>query len=281
MMKMLKKLEVFSRDRIAFIKEVARRYSQGQGHVYSAYLAYYFLVSIFPFILAILAIMSFIPFGVDEALSKLIEFFPSEVHGGLKSFIESNKRNSNLIGYSVFFLLWSSAKATGSIRKALNCVSGVQCNQNFIKTRVLDSIRNVFFIFSILLILFIPTAVKLTKLGSLLFLSRIPYFFRVIEYMQWLFIFALLFGLISFVYMRMGTKKYSFNEVKYGGLLVSLAWVFLSFLFNGVMSLSNNLVYGAFNVVIALLVWFQINMTVFLVGANLNEVLNENKTDSN
>ena len=80
--------------------------------------------------------------------------------------------------------------------------------------------------------------------------------------------------------MRMGTKKYAFNEVKYGGLLVALVWVILSFLFNGVISLSNNLIYGAFNVVIALLIWFQINMTVFLIGASLNQVLIEKRQAS-
>ncbi len=270
----------FFRDKYRLIMEIGRKYSNCQGPVYSAYLAYYLLVSIFPFILAIVAMMSFVPLAVDEVFNSIIEFFPSQVHSALRRLIEANMRNSNLVGYSVFFLLWSSARATGSIRKALNCVSGVQSSQNFIKARLLDSVRNFVFIFSLLLILFLPTAVKLSKLGSLLFVSKIPYFFTIIEYLQWLVIFALLFAVISFVYMRMGTKKYAFNEVKYGGLLVALVWVILSFLFNGVISLSNNLIYGAFNVVIALLIWFQINMTVFLIGASLNQVLIEKRQAS-
>lgn len=276
-MKGLRKLESFFKDKYLLIVEVVERFNENQGIMYSAYLAFYLLLSIFPFIMAIVGIMGLFPFGVEEALNRFIEIFPSEIHVSLRSFININMRNSNLLGYSLFILLWSSARAIGSIRKSLDNIYGARSKHNFIKARFFDSIKNFVFIFLLLMVLFFPTAVKLTKLGTVFLRFNIPYVLTLIESLQWVFVFAMLFAVISFVYMRMGTRKLSFDQVWIGALLTALAWVVLSFLFNGVISLSSNLIYGAFNIVIGLLIWFQINMNVFIVGAHLNMVINERR----
>ena len=206
MMNPLHKLGLFFKKSSLLITEVIQRFSKDQGVIYSAYLAFYLLLSMFPFIMAIVAIMGLIPFELNGALNKLIELFPAEVHSSLKSFIASNRPNTSLFGYSIFFLLWSSARAIGAIRKALDRISGDRSRHNFIKARFIDSFRNFAFIFLLLIILLIPTAVKLTKLGTLLFKINIPYFLTFIDTFQWLFIFGMLFGVISLVYMRMGTN---------------------------------------------------------------------------
>lgn len=281
MTKLSENLGLFFKKSSLLITEVIQRFSKGQGVVYSAYLAFYLLLSIFPFIMAIIGIMGFIPFDLNGALNKLIEFFPAEIHSNLIIFIESNRPNAGLFGYSLFFLLWSSARAIGAIRKALDRISGDRSRHNFIKARFIDSIRNFIFIFSLLIILFIPTAIRLTRLGTLLFKINIPYFLNFIETFQWLFIFGMLFGLISLVYMRMGTKKYIYKDVWAGALLTALGWALMSYLFNGVVSLTSSLVYGVFNIVIALLLWFQINMNIFIVGAHINQILIEKRINNN
>lgn len=276
-MKAWKKLEIYIRDKNLVMLEVMERFNQDQGVIYSAYLAFYLLLSIFPFIMALVGIMGFIPFEVDEALNRLIGIFPLEIHGSLRSFIEVNRRSSNLLGYSLFFLLWSSARAIGAIRKSLDRIYKVSSKHNFIKARFFDSLKNFAFMFLLLLLLFFPTAVKLTRIGTVVLQFNIPYILTLVESLQWVFIFTILFGVISFVYMRMGSEKQSFDEVRVGALLVALAWVVLSFLFNGVISLSSNLIYGAFNIVIGLLIWFQINTSVFIFGAHLNMVISERR----
>ena len=280
-MNLSERLGLFFKKSSQLITEVIQRFSKDQGVIYSAYLAFYLLLSMFPFIMAIIGIMGFIPFELYGALDKVIEFFPAEVHNNLKSFIESNRPNTGLFGYSLFFLLWSSARAIGAIRKALDRISGNRSRHNFIKARFIDSFRNFAFIFLLLIILLIPTVVKLTKLGTLLFKLKIPYFLTLIETFQWLFILAMLFGVISLVYMRMGTKKYGYRDIWAGALLTAIGWALMSYLFNGVMSLTSNFVYGVFNIVIALLLWFQINMNIFIVGAHLNQVLLEKRINEN
>ncbi|HZK10372.1 MAG TPA: YihY/virulence factor BrkB family protein, partial [Clostridia bacterium] len=207
-----------------------------QGIIYSSYLAFYLLLSIFPFIMAVVAIMGFIPFELEGFFDRFIGIFPQEVHLNLKNFVESNRRNSNLIGYSMFFLLWSSARAIGAIRKSLDMISGEKSRHNFIKQRFFDSVRNFAFIFLLLIIFLIPTIIKLTKLGTLLLKINIPYFLTLIDTFQWVFILAMLFGIISLIYMRMGTKKYNFREVWRGALLAAIGWSIMSYLFNGILS---------------------------------------------
>lgn len=259
------------------VAEVVQRFSSDQGAIYSAYLAFYLLLSVFPFLMAIVGIMGFIPFELDEALIRLIEFFPVEVHTYLKNFIMSNRRNSDLLGYSVLFLLWSSARAVGAIRKALDRISGGRSRHNFIKARLFDALKNFAFIFLLLLILIIPTAVKLTRLGTLFLKIKLPTSLDFFESFQWVFVFGMLFIVITFVYMRMGTKKYPFRDIRVGALLTAVGWALMSYLFNGVITLASNFIHGVFNTVIALLIWFQINMNIFLVGAHLNQILLEKR----
>lgn len=252
-----------------------RRFSEGHGVVYSSFLAFYLLLSIFPLMMVLVAIISYLPFGYDQILSKLLAIFPAEAHNYLKSFIESISSNTNWLWYSVLFLLWSSSRAVRAIQQSLDRVSGKNSSKSFIITRLLASLYNLLLLLLIIIVTMLPTIVRLTKLGTMLLSVKIPYFFLVLESLQWLFMIGILYFLIAAIYMRMGTKKFSFKEVIWGSLFTTLVWVIMNYLFNGVLTLIRNPIYGALNVAVALLIWFQLNMNVFLLGAYINQLLHE------
>lgn len=258
------------------IVQLFRRFSEGHGVVYSSYLAFYLLLSIFPFMMVLVAVISFLPFGYDQLLTRLLAIFPAESHSYLKNFIGSIS-SSNWLWYSVLFLLWSSSRAVRAIQQSLDRISGRTSSQGFIVTRLLASLYNLLLLLLIILVTLIPTIIRLTKLGTLLFSVKIPYFLLILESLQWLFVMAFLYLLIAAIYMKMGAKKFTFHEVKWGALFTTISWGIMNFLFNGVVTLSRNPVYGALNVAIALLIWFQLNMNVLLLGAYINQLLLEGR----
>lgn len=254
-----------------------KRFADGHGVVYSSYMAFYLLLSIFPFIMALVAIISYLPFEFDVLLNRLLAIFPGEAHSFLQNFVQSISGSGNWLWYSVLFLLWSSSRAVRAIQQSLDRVSGVVVSKGFIVTRLLASVYNLVLLLLIILVTLIPTIIRLTKIGTMLFSVEIPYFILLLESLQWLFVMGLLYFLLATIYMKMGTKKFTFLQVRFGALFTTGGWVLMNYLFNGVVSLLKNPVYGALNVAVALLIWFQLNMGVFLLGAYINQLLFESQ----
>src|SRR5215510_13536122 len=126
----------------------------------SAQLAYYFFLSLFPALLVVVTLTSFIPYHVlDNILSWFAKFTPPEVLQIATAQIQQITRggNTGLLTFGILGALWSSSSAMSAIIDTLKLAYGVKEGRSWWKTQLLaiflTIILSVFMLVSLTLVL--------------------------------------------------------------------------------------------------------------------------------
>ena len=99
-----------------FIKELYRRYVEDEVAAYGAEMAYYFLLSIFPFLIFVTTLIGFLPIPEESLLEYLKVLLPHESY----QFIRDNllqilsRRNLKLLSFGIISMLWAASSGWGS-----------------------------------------------------------------------------------------------------------------------------------------------------------------------
>jgi membrane protein len=248
----------------------------------SAQVAYSVLFSLFPFLLIVNAVVSFIPGGQEAVGHWLL--------GGLAGLVDTNSRlyeivkddvlgeagalNATVLSLGVVLTLWSASSAIMVLLKAVNRAYGLEETRSWQKRRVMAVI------WSIAGAVVIPAGVFLLVFGSWVG-DRIGQkagfdsaWHTLWVGLRWPVVFVLLVGALAlFLYLAPSKRQrwYTvvpgalFAVVAIMGVSVALSW----FVSQGMMQV-RWLTYGAIGTVIVLLFWAFLIALVVLVGGEMN-----------
>lgn len=249
-------------------------YGRNRGGVHSAQIAFYMMLSIFPLLTSLVAILSFFKLDLYNLMVNNAQIFPLETSRFVMNYILNVKTSNNILilTYSVIMALWSSSKAMFSIQFALDKIYNVTLRKHYVLMKLLSLLYNFLFVLLLILIIIAPTLLQigielferylwpLLGLRNILVLGR--YLVQIVA----------MFGIICLIYMRLPTRKKGFQEIWLGALFTTISWIAASQLFTFFMANFSriNAIYGALNVFILLSLWFNINATLLLLGAHLN-----------
>lgn len=249
-------------------------YGRNRGGVHSAQIAFFMMLSIFPLLTSLVAILSLFKIDLYNLMVNNAQVFPLETSRFIMDYILNVKTSNNILilSYSVIMALWSSSKAMYSIQFALDKVYNVTVRKHYVLMKLLSVLYNFLFVIFLIVIIIAPTLIQigielferylwpLEGLRSLLVLIR--YLVQVVA----------MFGIICLIFMRLPTRKKPFREIWLGALFTTMAWIIASQLFTFFMAnfSRTNAIYGALNVFILLSLWFNINATLLLIGAHIN-----------
>ena len=105
-----------------FIKELYRRYVEDEVAAYGAEMAYYFLLSIFPFLIFVTTLIGFLPIPGESFLAYLKVLLPHESY----QFIRDNllqilsRRNLKLLSFGIISMLWAASSGMGAAVRGIN-----------------------------------------------------------------------------------------------------------------------------------------------------------------
>ena len=249
-------------------------YGRNRGGVHSAQIAFYLMLSIFPLITSMVAILTFFKIDIYHAMLSNANIFPLETSEFIISYVLNVQTSNNILilAYSVLLTLWSSSKAMYAIQYALDKVYNVTKRKHVVLMKLLSVVYNFFFILFLILIILTPS---ILQLGLLFFeramgdLSELRELLMIIRYLIQV---VAMFLIVCLIFMRLPTQKKRFRDIWLGAFFTTFAWIFASQLFTFFMANFSriNAVYGALNVFILLSLWFNLNATLLLVGAHLN-----------
>ncbi len=260
------------KDIIVRVKNFMDVFESRNGRIYSVYIAFFMVLSIFPFFISLVAIVSMIPFDINYDSIEIFKLFPKEAQGFIVGFIKSIKLASGpALILSSATSLWSSSRAFVAITDGLDRIENSKEKKVLFITRLLSSIKGFIFIIVLILIFAIPSILKLITVSLSAFDIKIPNIIGIFEDFRYLITLVLLFFAVVTMYMRLPTQKKKFKEIYLGSIFTTLGWLFFSYIFNTFMNASSNAVYGALSVFIALCIWFQFNATILLYGALINQ----------
>lgn len=242
----------------------------------AAQLAFYFLLGLFPALLVILSLLTYLP--VDAALGTTIErmqaLMPAEVGRLVQRELDNLLQgvHGGLVTFALAGALWSSSSAMSAVISALNRAYDIEEWRPWWKTRLIA------IALTIALALFVVAAFALVVGGADLagamasWLGAGDIFTQIWRYAQWPVAFALVVFAIDLVYHFAPNADTEWVWVSPGSLLATGLWLLTSTGFRLYLLHVGTIgaVYGAIGSVVVLLLWFYLSGFALLIGAELN-----------
>lgn len=242
----------------------------------SAALSYFFIVAIFPGLILLSAIATYLPIATDSSRSfaLLNSFIPASQLGVISHVLQHGvaPHRGVLISLGVAGTLWAASSAFGSLKSAIGIAYGAPDGRSFWRARLI-AIGLTITVGVLLLIAFALLAVGPhfgAWLAGRLGLSDVIAI--VWPYAQWGI--ALVFAVVSVevLYIISPKKKLRFRETLPGAILAVTGWIVLTYFLGSYFRnrAMQHTVYGPLAGAIAFMVWLYWAGFVVLLGAQLN-----------
>lgn len=265
---------------IIFLDQLLFRIDEDGVMATGAQLTFSLILSIFPFIIVFLNILTYTPLVRIEVLNELIFYLPLETQKIIRDFtLEIAKTSSQgLLSIAAILGLWTASSGIQAVIKAINRAYDFKEKRSFIKLRIIS-------LFFTLALMVLMTLVFLTLVfGDLLtnkiftiiqsdfLLSLWGYLRLAIPLLYMILIFALLY---KFSPCKNKNHRISIISTLPGGIFATLGWLTISKLFS---SYVNNfgryaITYGSLVGIILLLIWLYISSIIIVLGGEINATL--------
>ncbi|MGH9238550.1 MAG: YihY/virulence factor BrkB family protein [Vicinamibacterales bacterium] len=239
----------------------------------AAQLAYYFLLALFPTVLCVIALASFLPLQnfTDEVASLFGRIAPPEMVTLIREQMArlANGNDGGIFSIGLAGALWSSSAAMVAMIDAMNRAYDIEESRPWWKARITAVLLTVglavFVVVSAGLIVAGPQVADL--LASSFGFGAL--FTTTWKILQWPIAFALVTTGIALVYYYAPDAEQDFTWITPGSVLAAALWVIASLGFRFyVVSFGNyEATYGTVTGVILLMLWFYISGLMLIIGA--------------
>ncbi|HHU78636.1 MAG: YihY/virulence factor BrkB family protein [Caldicoprobacterales bacterium] len=261
---------------IFYIRELYRRYIDDEVAAYGAEMAYYFLLSVFPFLIFLTTVIGYLPLDGSSILDSLSDILPQISYEMLRDNVEQiiNRRNFKLLSFSFASMLWAAASGMGAVMRGIN---KALCQKDTRPFWIAIPLSLLFTLMVTVLILsYFALLIFGRQIGAGLMKAGPPR----LHWLIWdLFRhgIAVLMMILVFVFLYRYSPciKIRWRSALPGAIFTTAGWLMVSWIFawyvNRFWNLS--LVYGSIGGIIGLLVWLFISAQLIIMGGELNAVL--------
>jgi membrane protein len=258
------------------LKRTWREFQQDNGMGLAAQLAYYFFLSLFPALLFLIALASFLP--ADDLVGRVVTMLqgvaPPEVIGIIRDQLAkiAEGQQGGLLTFGVVAAIWSSSAAMVAIIDALNRAYDVEEGRPWWKQRLTAVLLTVG------VALFVLVAFTLVVAGPQIadwIAARAglgAVFTWTWKIVQWPLVFVLITTAIGFIYYFAPDVDQDYVWITPGSLVATMLWLLgsLAFRFYVVNFGSYNETYGAIGGVMVLMLWLYLTGLVIIMGAEMS-----------
>lgn len=257
--------------------ELRYRYREHQITALSAQLAFFLLLSIFPFLIFLLSLLGRFSLDPDMVIQILTGILPMDSAIIISDYIEGIVLfdETGYIPVAAIITLYTASRGVEALTRALNVAYRVDAYRGFLK----EKIFGIFHTFSFMVMIVILTLLPIMGEEFLSLVSKfLPLsteFIHMFAFVRWFFIVAVMIFSILLTYLVLPTKKLRIKEVWKGAALAIVIWTFMSYGFSYFVSNFGrySIIYGSLAAVIILMVWLYFTGIVIMIGAELNSIL--------
>lgn len=250
----------------------------------AAGVAFYSMLSVFPALAALIAVLSLIadPVVVITQMEEYRGLMPDAVYDILnRQIVALVSASSGTLGWagavSLGVALWSARAGVGAMMHGLNVVyarEGRSSFKHYLRALLLTASLLGVGIVSVLTIVITPIVLAFFPLGPLASFA--------LELLRWMIAIVVIFGGIGLLY-RFGPnrKGIKIGWLTPGAVMAGTSWAMMSIVFSYYVKHFGNYneVYGSIGAVIAMLVWLWLSSFLVLLGAALNAEIEKRQQD--
>lgn len=268
---------------VIFIDQLLYRFARHNVVWSGASLTYFLILSLFPFLIVLLNILSYTSLVRERAVLDMLHFLPMDIQAIIEVFLNdlSSSSSQGLLSVAAFIGLWTASSGVKAIIKAINIAYDYAENRHFLKLRGLSVLFTIALLLMITLVMI--SLILGPVLGKMLF-ERIGYgdsFMFLWNYLRYIIPLAymmLIFALLYKLSPNIGKNlRIPIREVLPGAVFATIAWVSLSLLLSYYVSNFGKyaITYGSLGGVIVLLIWMYYSSIVIVLGGEINATLED------
>jgi membrane protein len=271
---------------LIFLERLRREIAYDDCMGMAAQIAYYMLLSVVPFLIFVLSVMSQFEFGgklMPQLLESLRAQMPLEaadyIVDVVTRILPTQSSETTLVSFLV--ALWGSSMAVGALITTINRAYNLRPRRNIIKQKLMA-----------LLLVLVLSAVLMLAMTILVFGP--DYSQRIFELLQladesntfWTSMRLPLAGVLAFLalailYFYAPESRQRFVHILPGSITATVLWLAASSAFRlFVAQFGNyNVTYGSLAAVVILLAYFWLTGFIFLLGAEINALMKRLETE--
>ncbi|PPA72385.1 YihY/virulence factor BrkB family protein [Jeotgalibacillus proteolyticus] len=262
-----------------FIYALKRFFKEGY-YDQSAQTAYYFMLSIFPFLFMVMSIASFFPINSGDLIAIIEPYAPPStyrlIESNLTTILDSGQ--GQVLSISALSAFWLSSMAIQSLVRSLNDAHHIKRKKNFIKGLFSDFFLTIGLIFILPLTILIPIVEKFITRWAEKFIWIPLDWLQYWGVIRWGLGSLVLFVFFWLLYRYLPSRQMTWKSVIPGALFVTIGWQLISEGFSFYVGYGNyTLLYGQLGSVIVLLIWFYLTAVILLFGGLLNAYSKEDR----
>lgn len=240
----------------------------------AAELAFYFLLALFPLLIVLLNVISFMPGAQEIVLFGLSQLMPPSANRIVETWVEDvfANRSGGLLSFGLLFSLWAAATGMGALIAALNSAYEVEEGRPFWKTQLaaLGLIMAVCLLVitgAVIITFGDPLASGLANLVG--HQKTIGTIWIVVRYLTGL---VMLIAGMVVIYLFAPNVKQRWTWIVPGALFAVVTFVVASYLFSLYIryASSYNATYGSLGAVVVLMLWLYLMGLITYIGGEIN-----------
>ena len=261
---------------LTLIKDLYHRYLEDEVAAYAAEMAYYFLLSVFPFLIFLTTVIGYLPVTGENILDSVAEILPYESYVIVRKNVEQviRSRNLSLLSFGFVSMVWA---ASSGIRAVMRGINKALCQKDTRPFWIAIPLSLLFTVLAaVVVILYFVLLIFGRQIGAWLLRIGLPQLYwkgwQMLRYTTAIAMMVLFFLLL---YRYSPCIRILWRDAIPGAAFATAGWLLVSWLFswytNHFWNLS--LLYGSIGGIIGLLIWLFISAQLIILGGELNALL--------
>lgn len=266
---------------INWVLDLYRRIIRHDSLGYSAQLAYFFLLSLFPLLITMFSLLPYLPLKTEDIMYFISDFAPGETITFIDSTLDTllEKHNGGILSFGIIATLWAASNGMNAIIRAMNLAYEIDDDRPFFIVRGLSVLLTIVMIAVFIIALLLPVFGKHIGIYISSKFGYTDQFIDTWNTIRFSLSSVILFIVFSAVYFLTPNRKMKCATVVPGAVFSTIGWILASLGFSFYVNNFGNytFMYGSLGVIIVLMIWFYITGAVLIIGGEINGLNEENK----
>lgn len=265
---------------VIFLDKLIYRFSQHKLPEMSGSLVYFMILSLFPFIIALLNTLKFTGILSPDSILSYIRYLPKDISDVVLKFVQEllQSSSSGLLIISIIAGLWSASSGINQLFNNVNAAYGLNKKRSFLSARLLS------LVFAIALILLIILLVITQVFGELIInalynivhltpnlQSKLKLLSLIVPIIYMLIIFSFLYKMAPLKEIK---KMLNIKMVLPGAIFATVGVILMTTIFGFYVSNFGkySVTYGSLGGIIIMLIWIWLVSLIILIGGEINAI---------
>lgn len=245
----------------------------------AAELAYYFLLALFPLLIFLLSLISFIPDAQETIFMWLARLMPKSAVGLIDEWVRDvfDARSGGLLSFGMIFSLWAASNGMAALIAALNSAYEVKEARPFWKARLVAlglTVALSLLVFGGAFAIAYGDRLAAWISGAFRLGADLEIIWTAAAYLVGLFM--IVTGL-ALIYCFAPNARQRWRWLTHGSVFAAVAFIAVSYLFSLYLRFapSYSVTYGSIGAVIVLMLWLYLMGLIVLIGGEINSEINK------